>query len=109
MIGSVGRLAPEKDYPLLVRAARPLLGPDARLVIVGDGSEAAAIRTEAAARRCSRSRRCPARATTCPAASRRIDVFALSSRMEGLPLCALEAMAAGAAGRRDRPWAGCPG
>src|SRR4051812_30189133 len=44
VVGSVGRLAPEKDYPLLVRAAAPLLGPDARLVLVGDGAEAAAIR-----------------------------------------------------------------
>ena len=34
---SVGRFAPEKDFPLLVRAAAPLLGPSTRLVIVGDG------------------------------------------------------------------------
>ncbi|MEO6572435.1 MAG: glycosyltransferase, partial [Polyangiaceae bacterium] len=32
VVGSVGRLAPEKDYPLLVRAMTPLLGENVRLV-----------------------------------------------------------------------------
>ncbi len=30
VVGSVGRMAREKDYPLLVRAAAPLLGPARR-------------------------------------------------------------------------------
>ncbi len=37
VVGTVGRLAEEKDHPLLVRAMTPRLGPGVRLVIVGDG------------------------------------------------------------------------
>src|SRR5262245_46068382 len=50
VVGSVGRLAVEKDYPLLVRASAPLLSATDRLLIVGDGAEAAAIRHEVSAR-----------------------------------------------------------
>lgn len=94
VIGSVGRLAPEKDYPLLVRATLPLLGERGRLVLVGDG---------------------PSRATieeTIPEERRRFvhltgvrhdvsalltafDVFSLTSITEGLPLAIPEAMASG--------------
>lgn len=37
VIGTVSRLAPTKNVPGLLRAARPLLGPRTHLVIVGDG------------------------------------------------------------------------
>jgi glycosyltransferase involved in cell wall biosynthesis len=93
VVGSVGRLAAEKDYPLLVRALAPELGPDARLLIVGDGGEAQAIRAEIAARDVGPFVHLPgATADTSPFLAA-LDVFALSSRMEGLPLVALEAMA----------------
>ncbi|HEU4728457.1 MAG TPA: glycosyltransferase, partial [Kofleriaceae bacterium] len=37
VIGTVGRVAPEKNQALLVTATAPLLGPTTRLVIAGDG------------------------------------------------------------------------
>jgi glycosyltransferase involved in cell wall biosynthesis len=43
VVGSVGRLAPEKDYPLLVRALGPLLSERLRLVLVGSGDDRAKI------------------------------------------------------------------
>jgi glycosyltransferase involved in cell wall biosynthesis len=95
VVGSVGRLAPEKEYPLLVRAVAPLLGPEARLLIVGDGVEAAAIRAQAAACQVQPFVTLPGARDDVPRLLGALNAFALSSRMEGLPLCALEAMAAG--------------
>ena len=95
VVGSVGRFAVEKNYPLLVRAAAPLLGPDARLVLVGDGGEAGAIRAEVAARGVAPFASLPGVRHDVPRCLAALDAFALSSRLEGLPLCALEAMAAG--------------
>jgi len=95
VVGSVGRLAREKNYPLLVRAAAPSLGPDARLVLVGDGAEAATIRAEVEARAVGPFVSLAGTRHDVPRWMAMMDVFALSSRMEGLPLVALEAMAAG--------------
>jgi glycosyltransferase involved in cell wall biosynthesis len=92
VVGSVGRLAVEKDYPLLVRALAPVLGPGVRLVLVGDGAEMETIRAEAVARKVDAFVHLPgATGDTAPFLAA-LDVFALSSRMEGLPLAALEAM-----------------
>jgi glycosyltransferase involved in cell wall biosynthesis len=93
VVGSVGRLAAEKDYPLLVRAASSALGPDAHLVLVGDGDEAATIRAEVAARDVGPFVHLPGSTSDAAPFLAALDVFALSSRMEGLPLVALEAMA----------------
>jgi glycosyltransferase involved in cell wall biosynthesis len=95
VVGTVGRLAVEKDYPLLVRAAAPLLGPEARLLIVGDGGERETIRAEVAAQQVEPFVALLGSRDDVPACMGAMDVFALSSRMEGLPLVALEAMAAG--------------
>jgi glycosyltransferase involved in cell wall biosynthesis len=95
VVGSVGRLAVEKDYPLLVRASAPLLSGAARLMIVGDGAEAGTIRAEVSARQVERFVALPGARDDIPRLLAAMDVFALSSRMEGLPLCVLEAMAAG--------------
>jgi glycosyltransferase involved in cell wall biosynthesis len=95
VVGSVGRLAVEKDYPMLVRALAPLLGPRARLLLVGDGAEAGAIAGEATARGVRDFVALPGARDDIPSMLAAMDVFALSSRMEGLPLCTLEAMAAG--------------
>ena len=93
VVGTVGRLSKEKDHPLLVRALRLRLGPEVRLVIVGDGPyrseiehsigpEAARYVTLTGERR------------DVPALLSAFDVFAMSSRTEGLPLVVPEAMAA---------------
>ena len=94
VVGSVGRLVPDKDYPLLVRAMAPLLGETVRLVIVGEGTARPDI--EAAVASIPRERRqfvtlAGARHDV-PRVLCAFDVFALSSRTEGLPLALPEAM-----------------
>ena len=96
VVGSVGRLVVEKDYPLLVRAVAPMLGESLRLVLVGEGPARAEIEAEIA-----RSVAEPLRRYVVltgvrhdvPALLAAFDVFALSSKTEGLPLVVPEAMA----------------
>lgn len=95
VVGTVGRVSAEKDHPLLVRAAGPLLGPKARLVIVGDGDEMPAARE--AARPFSPWVTLTGMRHDVPRLLASFDVFALSSRSEGLPLALLEGMASGLA------------
>lgn len=93
VVGSVGRLAREKDYPLLVRAAAPMLGEGVRLVLVGDGASRGeverAIDRALAPFVTLTGARCDVADLLCA-----FDVFALSSRTEGFPLAVPEAMAA---------------
>ena len=49
VIGTVGRLSPEKDQSLLVDAVAAMLGERRQLVIVGDGPERAALSARVAA------------------------------------------------------------
>lgn len=92
VVGSVGRLAPEKDYPLLVKAMTPLLGENVRLVLVGDGASRKEIEASIPQ---------SLRPFVTLTGSRRdvgdllttFDVFALTSKSEGLPLVIPEAMA----------------
>jgi glycosyltransferase involved in cell wall biosynthesis len=97
VVGAVGRLEPQKRFDLLLEAfaaLRPDL-PLARLVIVGDGSQAADLRATAAAL---------GLADTCVFTGQRDDVadlhngfdlFVQSSDYEGTPNAVLEAMALG--------------
>jgi glycosyltransferase involved in cell wall biosynthesis len=95
VVGTVGRLAPEKNQALLLRAMMPLLDERRQLVIVGDGPERSALSALAAE---------SWRSEYCHFVGARgdverylaaFDVFALSSVTEGLPLVLLEAMATG--------------
>jgi glycosyltransferase involved in cell wall biosynthesis len=95
LVGTVGRLAPEKDQALLIRAMAPLLDERRQLLIVGDGPERAAL--EAARTATWRAEFCHligARGDVAPYLAA-MDAFVLSSRTEGLPLGLLEAMATG--------------
>ena len=95
LIGSVGCLAPRKDYGTLLAALEKLAAKhDFRCAIAGDGPERAALEAQAAERglagrvlflgeRSDVDRLLPA-----------FDVFTLSSREEGIPNALLEAMAA---------------
>ncbi len=94
VVGSVGRLAKEKDYPLLVRAMKPLLGPSTRLMIVGAGAarpdieavitpDIAPFVTLTGMRR------------DVPRMLAAMDIFSLTSITEGLPLVIPEAFATG--------------
>jgi glycosyltransferase involved in cell wall biosynthesis len=93
LVGTVGRLAPEKNQELLLTALAPTLGERMHLLVIGDGPEAAHLAALTA--------RIPGGRYVHLAGSRRdiprllaaLDVFALSSRTEGLPLVLCEAMA----------------
>jgi glycosyltransferase involved in cell wall biosynthesis len=94
VVATVGRIDANKNQPLLVRAAAPLLGPKARLVLVGDGPARGELEAAVAAT--------GAAAPFIHVLGRRMDVdrlfsgfdvFALSSISEGLPLVVPEAMA----------------
>jgi glycosyltransferase involved in cell wall biosynthesis len=95
VVGTVGRLAPEKDQALLVDAMGSLLCATRHLVIVGDGAERGALRARVDAN--------PGRDYVHMLGDREdvesllaaFDAFALTSRTEGLPLVLLEAMATG--------------
>jgi len=94
VIGSVGRLVPEKNHASLLRAAAPLLrGHNARILLVGQGPERPTL--EALARQLGIENKvllAGMRHDTHDVLSA-MDVFALSSRTEGMPLALLEAMA----------------
>jgi glycosyltransferase involved in cell wall biosynthesis len=92
VVGSVGRLVAEKDYPLLVRSVAHLLSDRFRLVIVGDGDARAEI--ERAVPHCrSRYVTLTGARRDVPALLASFNLFALSSHTEGLPLAVPEAMA----------------
>jgi glycosyltransferase involved in cell wall biosynthesis len=95
VIGHVGRLAPEKDHALMMRAASPLLNEACHLVIVGDGplrDSLHALRSELPSRR---SIHLPGARGDVERLLCAFDVFVMTSKTEGLPLVIPEAMAAG--------------
>lgn len=95
VVGTVGRLSPEKNQTLLIDAVAPMLDPRRHLVIVGDGPSRESLERHA------RTTMRPelihftgARKDIAELMSA-FDIFALTSSSEGLPLVLLEAMAMG--------------
>jgi glycosyltransferase involved in cell wall biosynthesis len=80
---------------LLVRAMAPLLSSQVRLVLIGDGEARAAVEAAVAALPDPRWVVMTGRRMDVPKLVHAFDVFALSSKSEGLPLVVPEAMAAG--------------
>ena len=93
VIGAVGRLAPEKGYPVLLDALRSV--PGCRLVLVGDGEDRSALEAQVA--ELGLVDRVEFAGWVEPPWTARIgfDVLALSSHTEGFPLVVVEAMLAG--------------
>jgi glycosyltransferase involved in cell wall biosynthesis len=93
VVGSVGRLAPEKNFGFLMRAVEPLLAAGAHLLLVGDGAERGRLEAQAAASASPAAIHfAGAQADVAPFLAA-MDTFSLSSTFEGLPLALLEAMA----------------
>ena len=95
VVGTVGRLDDYKNQALLVRAMAPHLSSQVRLVIVGDGPSREAVEAEVARLPDPRWVVMTGRRMDVPRLVPAFDVFALSSKTEGLPLVVPEAMAVG--------------
>lgn len=95
VVGTVGRLDAFKNQALLVRAMAPHLSSQVRLVIVGDGDARPEVEAAVAMLPDPRWVVLTGRRMDVPKLVHAFDVFALSSKTEGLPLVVPEAMAAG--------------
>ncbi len=95
VVGTVGRLDEFKNQSLLVRAMGPLLAENVRLVLVGDGPSRAIVEAEVAKLPNPQWVVLTGRRMDVPTIVPAFDIFALSSKSEGLPLVVPEAMSAG--------------
>jgi len=93
VIGTVGRIAVEKNQALLVRAMAPLLGPRVRLVIAGDWPLLPALTELTGMLGVAGFVHLLGVRRDVPEILNALDVFVMSSDTEGLPLVVLEAMA----------------
>ncbi len=92
VIGTAARLSPEKDQAMLLEAVAPLVALGARLVIAGDGPERKKLEARADELHMTGTQ-FVGMVPDVARFLRALDVFALSSRREGLPMAVLEAMA----------------
>jgi glycosyltransferase involved in cell wall biosynthesis len=95
VVGTVGRVAVEKNQALLIKAMAPLLGPRMQLVIAGDGPLMAELTALRGTLTSPQFVHLLGVRRDVPDVLNALDVFALSSSTEGLPLVVLEAMATG--------------
>ena len=96
VVGSVGMLRPEKRFDVLVRAAAELVArrPEARVLIVGDGTERARLEALVAELGLSDSVRLLGARDDVPDVLAALDVAVTCSDFEGTPLSVLEYMEA---------------
>ncbi|MGE3764573.1 MAG: glycosyltransferase [Kofleriaceae bacterium] len=94
VVGTVGRIDRFKNQALLVRAMGPLLSPEVRLVIVGDGDNRAQVEDAIHELPDPSLVVMTGRRSDVPRVIQAFDVFALPSKSEGLPLVVPEAMSA---------------
>lgn len=94
---TVGRLSPEKNQALMLRAFRRALDvhPELTLTIAGSGPEEAALQTLSRELQLDESVQFLGHIDDVSPVLEDGDIFLLSSRYEGLPVAMLEAMAAG--------------
>jgi glycosyltransferase involved in cell wall biosynthesis len=93
---AVGRMAPEKDYPTLLRAfAKVRAQRPARLLILGEGKERPALQALTQELAIGADVRMPGFEQNPLRYMRRATVFALSSVWEGLPGALIQGMACG--------------
>ena len=97
LVGSIAALAPHKDHATLVDAARIVLEkrPEVRFVAAGDGPTAAAVKAQVAQSGLEEKFLLPGFIEDVPALLGALDLFVLSSYLEGLGTSVLDAQAAG--------------
>jgi glycosyltransferase involved in cell wall biosynthesis len=94
-IVGVGRLAEQKDFATLISALALLPARSARLRVLGEGPLRESLEAQIAAEGLGEAIELVGEVTDVRSQLARADIFALTSRWEGLPLSVLEAMAAG--------------
>lgn len=96
---SLGRLAPQKGYDILLESFAPLAAefPEWRLVVWGEGPEREELIRQVQRLGLSDRAFFPGRTRSAAQALAEADLFVLSSRYEGFPMALGEAMAAGCA------------
>lgn len=92
---AVGRLAPQKNFAMLLGAFAAIAQPDDRLTIIGEGEERAMLESRAAALGIADRVAMPGHLNPIDAYYASADVFVLSSDYEGLAAVLVEALAAG--------------
>lgn len=99
VVGTVGNLSAKKDHATLLAAIDQVRRgqPEVVLLLVGDGPLRSALEAEVARRGLRDTVRFLGSRDDVAALLPALDVFALSSRYEGLPIALLEAMGAGVA------------
>lgn len=96
VILGVGRLVPQKDFPMLIRAfGRVLEKRDARLIILGEGPDRQALEQQVRQAGLESKVQLPGFLPNPASYMARAGVFALSSVREGLPTVLIEALATG--------------
>ena len=95
VIGTAGRIQRQKNLPMLLHTARRLLdeGHPVRVVIVGDGSDRAAIEQTVSRLGLREHVVITGWRQDVPRVMQAFDIFALTSTSEGMPIVVLEAMA----------------
>ncbi|MCP4445984.1 MAG: glycosyltransferase [Myxococcales bacterium] len=93
VVGTVGRCDENKNQVALIRALDAHLSEKVQLVVVGDGDRMAALKEARAASACPQAIHILGRRNDAHRVISSLDVFALPSLSEGLPLVILEAMA----------------
>lgn len=91
---AVGRLEPQKNFPLLLRAFARAKAPNDRLTILGEGKERTKLEATIAELGLQAQVTLPGHGPVPPALASH-DVFVLSSAYEGVPAVIIEALAAG--------------
>ncbi|RIK19279.1 MAG: glycosyltransferase family 1 protein, partial [Chloroflexi bacterium] len=95
MVGTVSRLAPEKNVALFLTAAQALARtrPDVKFLVVGDGPERASLQAQFQDANIA----FVGQRADVPRLLQICDVFVLASNTEGFSVALVEAMAAGRA------------
>ncbi|WP_297508959.1 glycosyltransferase [uncultured Caulobacter sp.] len=91
----VGRLNPQKDFALLIRAFASFAGPSDRLVILGEGPERRRLETLIETLGVASQVELVGHVVDTSKWLGRADAFVLSSKYEGVPAVVIEALAAG--------------